>query len=255
MQDLQGKRILITGSSRGIGRATALSLADCGCDVIVNYLTNEAAAMDVADEVEKRGQQALVIKADVSEPCDVQQMIDSIADQWGVIDAIVSNAAGGGFRNVLSAGPEHFDRAMHINARPLMLLAKAATLFYDNRTEPFKFVAMSSHGSDRALPAYGLIGASKAALEALVRHLALELGPKGVYFNCVLAGLVRTDAVSNLPDAEQYFADVQSRMLIAKDRPLLPEDVGNVIRFLLSSDSDLIQGQTIVVDGGVSLHG
>ncbi len=254
MQDLQGKRVLITGSSRGIGRATALLLADCGCDVIVNYLTNEAAAMAVADEVEKRGQQALVVKADVSEPKDIQEMVESIADVWGVIDAVVSNAAGGGFRHVMSANPEHFDRAMHINARPLMLLAKACSLFYSGRTEPFKFVALSSHGSDRALPAYGLIGASKAALEALVRHLAMELGPQGVYFNCVLAGLVRTDATSNFPGAEELIEGVQKRLLVPNHRELSPEDVGSVVRFLLSTDADFIQGQTIVVDGGVSLH-
>lgn len=255
MQDLEGKRILITGSSRGIGRATALLLADSGCDIIVNYLSNEQAALDVADEVEKRGQQALVIKADVSEPTDIQQMVDYIADQWGTIDGIVSNAAGGGFRTVTSANPEHFDRAMKINARPLMLLAKAATQFLQNRETNFKFVALSSHGSHRALPAYGLIGASKAALESLVRHLAMELGPSGVYFNCVLAGLVRTDATSGLPGSEKFFEAMAQRMLIKNDRELLPIDVASVIRFLLSSDSDLIQGQTIIVDGGACLHG
>lgn len=255
MQDLEGKRFLITGSSRGIGRATALLLADSGCDLIVNYLSNEQAALDVADEIEKRGQQALVIKADVSEPTDIQQMIEFIAEQWGTIDGIVSNAAGGGFRTVTSAAPEHFDRAMKINARPLMLLAKAASQILQNRETNFKFVALSSHGSHRALPAYGLIGASKAALESLVRHLAMEMGPSGVYFNCVLAGLVRTDATSGLPDSDKFFDAMNERLLVRKDRELLPADVAAVIRFLLSSDSDLIQGQTIIVDGGTCLHG
>ncbi len=255
MDDLQGKRILITGSSRGIGRATALLLAASGCDIIVNYLSNESAAVSVADEIEQLGQQALVIKADVSEPTDVRQMMDCVADEWGSIDGIVSNAAGGGFRNISAAKPEQFDRAMHINARPLMLLAQAASVFYERRSSPFKFVTLSSHGSYRALPAYGLIGASKAALEALVRHLALELGPSGVYFNCVLAGLVRTDATANLPGSDLFFKAVQERMLIANDRELLPDDVASVIRFLLSSSSDLIQGQTIIVDGGAALHG
>jgi enoyl-[acyl-carrier protein] reductase III len=255
MQDLQGKRFLITGSSRGIGRATALMLAESGCDVIINYLSNENAANEVADEVEKLGQQALVVKADMSEPADIQQMIDGIADAWGTIDGIVSNAAGGGFRNVVDGLPSHFDRAMHINARPLMLLAKAASVFYENRNSPFKFVALSSHGSQRALPAYGLIGASKAALESLIRHLAYELGRKGVYFNCVLGGLVRTDATLMIPDAEAIFKEVNHRMLLAGDRQLMPEDIAPVIRFLLSADSDLIQGQTIIVDGGACLHG
>ena len=255
MQELQGKKILITGSSRGIGRATAIQLADCGCDVIINYFSNQTAAIEVAEQVEQRGQQALIVKADVSEPRDVTQMIDAIADQWGSIDGIVSNAAGGGFRDVTAAKPEQFDRAMHINARPLMTLAQAASIFYENRSEPFKFVAMSSHGSHRALPAYGLIGASKAALEALVRHLALELGRRNVYFNCVLAGLVRTEAVANLPHLEQFFELVNERLLIPEGRELMPQDVASVISFLLSSDADLIQGQTIVVDGGASLHG
>ncbi len=255
MDDLQGKRYLVTGSSRGIGRATALLLAENGCDVVVNYLSNQSAAIEVADMIERMGQQALIVKADVSEPSDVQEMMESIADVWGTIDGIVSNAAGGGFRPVTQAKIENFDRAMHTNALPLMLLAQAAEIFYSRRDDPFKFVTLSSHGSHRALPAYGLIGASKAALEALVRHLALELGPQNVYFNCVLAGLVRTDATENLPGSDQFFKAVDEKMLIANGRALMPEDVAAVIRFLLSPDADLIQGQTIVVDGGAALHG
>jgi enoyl-[acyl-carrier protein] reductase III len=117
-----------------------------------------------------------------------------------------------------------------------------------------KVIALSSHGSHRALPAYGLIGASKAALESMVRHLALELGNQGVNVNVVLAGLVETDSTRGFPGSEEAFATVAARRLVG-GLPLSPEAVAETILFLASPLSDLIQGQTIVVDGGEALHG
>jgi enoyl-[acyl-carrier protein] reductase III len=112
-----------------------------------------------------------------------------------------------------------------------------------------KVVAISSHGSHKALPAYGLIGASKAALESLVRHLALELGNRGVNVNAVLAGLVETDSTRALPGSSEFFSAVNQRRMMA-GRPLTTRDVADSVLFLASNLSDLVQGATLVVDGG-----
>lgn len=254
MSDLSGRVALVTGGARGIGRACALRLAGAGADVIVNYKTSRAAAEDVAREIQQLGRQALVVKADVSEQEDVAAMLDYVRERFGQLDILISNAATGGFRPLMEASPRHFDAAMHTNARSLLSLVQAARPLLERSSGRAKVVTLSSHGSSRALPSYGLIGASKAALEALIRHLALELGPSGINFNVVLAGLVETDSTRNLPGAEELFSAVQERLLVG-NRGLTAEDVADTVLFLSSAQSDLIQGQTIIVDGGAALHG
>lgn len=260
MIDLSGRVALVTGGSRGIGRATAIRLAEAGADVIINYISSQTAAREVAEQISALGSRVAVVKGDVSEPEDIQSMLEFVGEQFGKLDILVSNAASGGFRPVLEATPRHFEAAMNTNVRALMLLAQAAQRLMcptegvgnpaDYRR---KIISLSSHGSHRALPAYGLIGASKAALESLSRHLALELGPRGVNVNVVLAGLVDTDSTRHLPGSEQVFEFVQQRRLV--DRALSPAAVADAVLFLASPMSDLVQGQTLVVDGGEALHG
>ncbi|MEZ6135100.1 MAG: SDR family oxidoreductase [Pirellulaceae bacterium] len=256
--DLSGRTALVTGASRGIGRATAIRLAQAGADVIINYVTSQSAAREVADVVAGLGCRAATVKADMSEPEDIASMLDFVGQEFGRLDILVSNAASGGFRSLLDATPKHFDAAMKTNAQSLMLLAQAARPWLDAAGKQSdarrKIIALSSHGSHRALPAYGLIGASKAAVESLVRHLALELGNSGVNVNVLLAGLVETDSTQNFPGAEQAFAAVAARRLVS-GQPLSAEAVADTVLFLASPLSDLIQGQTIVVDGGEALHG
>lgn len=254
MSDLSGRVALVTGGARGIGRACALRLATGGADVIVNYKSSRAAAEEVSQEIQQLGRQAPVVKADVSEQEDVATMMEYVRERFGQLDILISNAATGGFRPLMDASPRHFDAAMHTNARSLLGLVQAAQSLLERSSGRAKVVTLSSHGSHRALPSYGLIGASKAALEALIRHLALELGPRGINFNVVLAGLVETDSTRNLPGADDLFRAVHERLLVG-DRGLTAEDVADAVLFLSSSQSDLIQGQTIVVDGGASLHG
>src|SRR6185503_7476259 len=131
---------------------------------------------------------------------------------------------------------------------PLLTLVQNARDLLVRNEGRAKVIALSSHGSHRALPHYGLIGASKAALESLVRHLALELGDRGIGVNCVLAGLVETDSTRGFPGADALFAAVRQRQLTS-GRSLAADDVANVVLFLASPLSDLIQGQTLVVDG------
>ncbi|MFK7735343.1 MAG: SDR family oxidoreductase [Pirellulaceae bacterium] len=254
MIDLSGKTALVTGASRGIGRATALRLAEAGADVIVNYVTSQSAASEVADEIARFGRRSATVKADVSEPEDIQSMLEFVGGEFETLDILVSNAASGGFRNLMDATPRHFEATMNTNVRSLMLLAQAARPLLSKSQSRSKIIALSSHGSHRALPAYGLIGASKAALESLVRHLALELGDDGINVNVVLAGLVETDSTRGFPGSEQAFAAVSERRPIG-GLPLSTNAVADAILYLSSSLSDLVQGATLVVDGGESLHG
>ncbi len=251
MIDLSGKVCLVTGASRGIGRACALRLAEAGADVVVNYLTSQAAARQVADEIARHGRRSAVVKADVSEPEDVKAMVDFVAERFGRLDVLVSNVATGGFRLLVDSTPAQFAATMNTNVLALLSLVQAALPQLRNSVERAKVVALSSHGSHMALPAYGLIGTSKAALESLVRHLALELGER-INFNVVLAGLVATDSTRDVPP--ELFERAQARMM-TDGRALTAAEVADAVLFLASPLSDLIQAQTLVVDGGAGVHG
>jgi enoyl-[acyl-carrier protein] reductase III len=249
---IDGQVALVTGSSRGIGRACALRLAEAGADVIVNYVTSQAAAQEVAEKIQRLGRRAALVKGDVSEWDDVQAMVGFVREKFGRLDILVSNAASGGFRPLLEANARHFEAAMNTNVRALMYLVQAAKDLLPRREGRSRVIALSSHGSHRPLPAYGLIGASKAALESMVRQLAFELGGQGVNCNVVLAGLVPTDSTRALPGAEEIFAGAKAKSLVG-GRLVAPEDVANAVLFLASPLADLVQGQTLVVDGGEGL--
>jgi enoyl-[acyl-carrier protein] reductase III len=252
MIDLSGKVALVTGGSRGIGRACALKLAAAGADIVVNFVTSESAAREVAAEVIALGRRVAIVKADVSEQEDVASLIEFIERTFGRLDIVVSNAATGGFRPLLSATSRHFEAAMNTNTRPLMHLAQAAMPLLRKCDGRGKIVAISSHGSHMALPMYGLIGASKAALESLVRHLTLEIGDCA-NINVVKAGLVETDSTRLLPESERMFARRGEKTMMG-ERILEADDVANVVLFLASPLSDLVQGATITVDGGAAIH-
>lgn len=253
MINLAGKVALVTGGSRGIGRACALKYAEAGADVIINYVTSKGAAMEVAREIIGMGRRAYVIKADVSEEDDVECMMDFIAQNIGHLDIVVSNAATGGFRPLLAANARHFQTTMSTNVLSLVYVVRAALPLLQKSKGRAKVVAISSHGSHMALPMYGLIGGSKAALESISRHLTLEVGDRGVNVNVVKAGLVETDSTRKIPFADRMFAGRTEKSMMG-ERVLEANDVANVVLFLSSPLSDLIQGETLTVDGGAAIH-
>lgn len=253
MIDLTGKVALVTGSSRGIGRACALTLAEAGADVIVNYVSSEDAAMEVAGKIQEMGRSVSVIRADVSEREDVSEMIKEIKINFGALDILVSNAATGGFRPLIATTDRNFEAAMNMNVRPVLHLIQEALPLLESAEQRAKVIALSSHGSFMALPMYGTIGCSKAALESLMRHFALELGGRNLNFNVVRAGLVPTDSTSRLPGSEEMFAGRLHKSMTG-DRLLTAKDVANVVLYLASPLSDLVQGETITVDGGAAIH-
>lgn len=258
MIDLSGYVALVTGGSRGIGRACAVRLAEAGADVVVNYVSSRSNAEETAARVQALGRRAALVKADVSEEDDVRSMMEFIEQEFGRLDVVVSNAATGGFKQLLEAKPGAFDNAMRINVRSLMLLAQAGMHLLErpgaaNLPNRSKMITLSSAGSKFALPKYGLIGASKAALESLVRHLALELGPRGVNINVVQAGLVDTDSARLLPNADKLMEARRARSLTG-DALLTADDVADTVAFLASPMSDQIQGAVITVDGGATIR-
>jgi enoyl-[acyl-carrier protein] reductase III len=253
MIDLTGRVALVTGSSRGIGRACALRLAEAGADVIINYVTSRSAAEAVAADVLALGRRTAVVKADVSEQDDTVAMIDFVKDTFGALDILVSNAATGGFRPLLTTTARQFETAMNTNVRALIFMLQASLRLLERSTAPAKVIALSSHGSHLALPMYGLIGSTKAALESIIRHFALEIGQRGINLNVVQAGLVDTDSIRRLPNHEQIFAQARARGLAA-DRLLDVRDVADAVLYLASPLSDMVQGQILVVDGGTSIH-
>jgi len=252
MIDLRGKTALVTGASRGIGRACAEKLAACGANVAVNFLSSKEGAAETVRRVQTHGVQSVAVRADVSEAEEIQAAVEFVIQRFGSLDIIISNAAAGGFKPLMTVSPANWDSVLRSNAAPLLWLTQAAAEVMRSRGGG-KVIAISSHGSIRSFPNYGAIGASKAALESLVRHLAFELGPSGINFNCVLAGMVATEAVKTMPHSQAILGKSQELMLV-KNRELTPESVANAVAFLASPLSDMIQGQTLLVDGGISIR-
>jgi len=243
---LKGKVALITGGSRGIGRAITLKLAAEGADVIINYFRKKSAAELTAQEARDKGVAAHIIKANVGEQEKIDSMFDEIAEKFGRLDILINNAASGVARSGLDLDSRGWDWTMDINARAFLLCAQRAVRLMKNGG---KMVSISSLGSRLAWPIYTAVGVSKAALEALTRYLAIELATKGICVNGVSAGAVETDALKMYTAGQ----DLQSWQKTPAGRMVQPEDVANVVAFLCSEEAAMIRGQIIVIDGGLSL--
>ncbi len=248
-QNLSGKIALVTGGSRGIGKSIASELGRRGATVIINYLKNHEAAKTTVEELKLQGIKTTRIKAHVGEEAAIDSLVSKIENQFGQLDILVNNAASGVMRPTTELSVKHWDWTMNINARgPWMLSVAASRLMPDGG----RIINISSPGSTWVLPAYFAVGVSKAAIEAVTRYLAVELGPKGIAVNTVSPGFVMTEALNAFPD-QLGIRDLASRPTPA-GRTITPEDVSNVVAMLCSSDAEMIRGQVIVVDGGETLR-
>jgi enoyl-[acyl-carrier protein] reductase III len=247
--DLTGKIALVTGGSRGIGRAIVRKLAAAGCDVAINYFNAHQEAEALCDEVHRAGRRAAAIQANVADPASVDELIADFRKHFDRLDIVVSNAASGVLKPALEMTLKHWRWCMETNALALNLLVQRAIGLIPPGG---RIVALSSLGATHAIPGYGFIGASKAALESLVRSLAQELGPRGIGVNAVSAGVVDTDALSHFPNRSEILSAFNAR---APAGALSPENVADAVYLLCIPEAAKITGHTLIVDSGFSISG
>jgi enoyl-[acyl-carrier protein] reductase III len=241
----EGKSVLVTGGSRGIGKVVALRFAQHGAArVAVGYLRSDRAAEETAEELAALGAEPLLLRGNVGDP----ERAEALLAEAGPVDVIVANAATGVIRPAVELEEKHWDWTLNANARSVFTLARHAA---PTMPPGSSIIALSSLGAGRVLDGYVLVGISKAAIEALVRYLAVELAPKDIRVNAVSAGLVETGALEAFPNREEMLAYYRSRTPVG--RLVEPADIADAVCFLASPQAAMIRGQTIVVDGGYSL--
>lgn len=250
MRYLEGKTAVITGSGRGIGRGIALALAQRGCNVAINYVRKRDEAEQTAADIRALGVQATVIKANVGREDEVRQLVDEAAQQLGGVDIFVGNAASGVIKPLGDIDAKAWDWTLNINARSILFGAQTAVPYMRQRGWG-RIITVTSIGSRRVFPEYGVVGVSKAAIEAVTRYLAVELAPERIICNCISPGVVVTGALDFFPRRDAMIAHAVKHT--PAGRIATPEDVGALAAWLCSDDAAMIVGQTIEVDGGYSL--
>jgi enoyl-[acyl-carrier protein] reductase III len=236
--------VLVTGGSRGIGRAIALRFAARGAKrVAIGYLRNDRAAEETAEELRTAGTEPILVRGNVTSERVLEQV-----EALGPLDVLVHNAATGVIRPALETEPKHWEWTLTANARALLDLARVTVPQMQSGSS---IVGISSLGAQRVLENYALVGTSKAALESLVRYLAVELAPSGIRVNGVSAGVVETDALKHFPNREEMLEHSTKRTPVG--RLVEPEDVADAVEFLCSPAATMVCGQTLIVDGGFSL--
>ena len=243
------RNIFISGGSRGIGKAISLSQAEKGTILFINYLRDDEAALKVKKEAEKKGAKVFLLPGNIGDPDTILSLFKSIQEKVSRLDVLIHNAALGVFKPAHQLREKDWDISLDVNAKALLFLSQSALPMMKHHGG--RIIAISSLGSTHFTPNYGAIGISKAALESLVRYLAVELAPYKIHVNAVSGGLVETDSLKMFPDFHDMKKEFLRRTL--GGRLGAPEDIAQVVSFLLSSESDWLYGQTLIADGGYSL--
>ncbi len=242
---------LITGSSRGIGRALALTLAREGATVAINYVRNADLASQAVREIEALGSRAVAVRANMENADEIETLFDRVAGEFGSLDYFVSNAAASAFKKIVDLKAHNLDRSFDLNVRAFVLGAQRAVKLMGDGG---RIVALSSYGSMRAYPTYANLGSNKAAIEAWVRYMAVEFAPRGINVNAVNGGLIDTESCAYFYDNVAGMAPIESVLAkLPKRRMGTAQEVADTIAFLLAPESEYITGQTICVDGGLSV--
>jgi len=243
---------LVTGGSRGIGRSCALAAARRGADVAITYVANREAAEATAAEIRALGRRAAIVQGDVGNVEDNVNAVEQAISELGPLRYLVANAAAGSFGLIEELTVEQWDYTVESHVRSLLVLAQAAQpSMVDNGGGAI--VAISSLGAHRVYDAYAAFGTAKAAIETLVRYLAVEGGPKGIRANCVCGGVVLTDLFKEIPEWEAIAAAAGERSPLG--RALDPDEIGEPVAFFLSEEARMVTGQTLTVDAGFTLPG
>lgn len=234
--------ILITGASRGIGAAIAISFAAPGRTLAINYLQNEDAARTVAAEVEARGGTAVLVQGNVRSEEDCKRLAAVFPDG---VDVLVHNAAVGALKPYATIRTSQWDLTLESSLRPFWMLTKLCKL-----NDGASVIGISSLGSRTYIPGYAAMGAAKAGLEALTRQLAVELAPR-VRVNTVCGGLVQTDALAYFPEGKVMLEAAEK--LTPLGRVGTPQDIADAVLLLCDARASWITGQVLVADGGLSV--
>ena len=243
----KGKKVLVTGGSRGIGKAIAFEFARRGADIAFNYLRNHKAATDTHQQIEEMGVKCLRIKSHLGDSDKIRDLFGQIKLEFGKLDILINNAASGVQLPAEDLDEKHWDWTMDINAKaPWMCSIEASRLM----TEGGNIINITSPGANIVLPYYFSVGTSKAALESLTRYLAVELAPNGISVNAVSGGYVDTSALDHFPNRDKMLADAKKTVT---GQMVTAEDIARVVAFLCSQDANMIRGQVISVDGGMTL--
>lgn len=247
------KVAVISGASRGIGKETALLFGREGGRVVINYKKNKEAADTVVAEIKSAGGNALAVQADVEDQAQIVAMFQQAKDAFGKVDIVVVNAAASAFKPLESIKDYHMDKTFKLSLHGLLFMTQQALPLMPNGG---RVIAVSGWDSFRVLNGHGVLGAAKAAMEAMVRYLAVELGPRGINVTGVCPGPIETDSFKIYAKEQRELRDFYDRTWLPYT-PLgrygQPEEVAEIIGFLASPAASWITGQTIVCDGGLSL--
>ncbi len=246
-----GKVALVTGASRGIGRAIARTLAAGGADLVVHYNRNQALAEEVAGEIAAQGRRAVAVGADLEKPEDITRLFDRLAEQFGVLDFFIANHAATAFKPTLEVKPHHIQRTFDLIVRSLVLCVQRAVPLMKDREGAI--VTIGGQGTVECLPNYAILASAKGALETWTRYLAYELAGRGITTNCVSPGVIATDSARFYGGDRYAEFDRLVSTYTPRGRLGTPEEVASVVAFLCTPGARFILGQTIVVDGGLGL--
>ncbi len=242
------KSALITGASRGIGKACALELARRGYDIAVNYVSNDQLAEETAGEIRALGRKAEIYKADTSDLNAVKNMFRQMVKDFGKIDVLVNNAGVVDDAYLLMVKEESLDKSLDINIKGYFNCSQQAALKMLGKKSG-RIINISSVSSVIALAGQSVYSATKGAVNSLTRVMAKELSPKGITVNAVAPGFVSTEMIDHIPEdmRDEYLKSIPA------GRFATAQDVANVVAALCSDDFSYVTGQVIVLDGGLSL--
>lgn len=244
MKILEGKVAIITGSSRGIGRVVAEQLADLGAKVVINYSSSPQKAEEVVEDIIKKGGKAVALHADLSKLSDVEELFIKTIDEFGKVDILINNAGLMITKPLLDVTEDDFDKQFAVNVKGTFFACQQAMKHMENNG---RIVNFSTSVTGQMFPAYSVYAGTKGAVEQFTRQLAKEFGSKKITINAVAPGPINTE-LFKIGKIEQQI-DAMKKMN-AFGRIGEPEDIANVIEFLVSDKSQWVTGQTLRVNGG-----